>query len=342
MEMFAAVHAALAGGAAVGVFPEGISHSEPGLQTLRTGAARIALGAAALTGSRFPIVPIGLVYRDRRVFRSRAHVIVGQPVSWEELAGRAEADVEAVRILTGRIEAALRQITVNLEEWEDAPLVEAAEAVYAAEFGLSPDPVERITRMRLVTETLKELRRSDSSGWLQLAEDLRRHTRILKWYGFSPRSLHMQTGAGKVIGWSVRRLPLALVAASGVWLIGAALFWLPYTVTGYIGRRARQSAPVLESTAKFLGGGVVFILWICLLSAAVALAWNTRAGVLTLLILPPLALATLQLQEILSRSVREARRFLRIKGSRAAVSELRERQKELARRLDNLRSAAPR
>ncbi len=40
-EMFRAVHAALAGGAAVGIFPEGLSHSEPALAPLRTGAARI-------------------------------------------------------------------------------------------------------------------------------------------------------------------------------------------------------------------------------------------------------------------------------------------------------------
>ena len=44
--VFEAVHAAIADGAAVGIFPEGLSHSEPSLGRLRTGAARIALGAA--------------------------------------------------------------------------------------------------------------------------------------------------------------------------------------------------------------------------------------------------------------------------------------------------------
>ncbi|MBK5098218.1 MAG: 1-acyl-sn-glycerol-3-phosphate acyltransferase, partial [Gemmatimonadetes bacterium] len=44
--VFEAVHSALAEGAAVGIFPEGLSHSEPSLVRLRTGAARIALGAA--------------------------------------------------------------------------------------------------------------------------------------------------------------------------------------------------------------------------------------------------------------------------------------------------------
>ena len=66
VDMFRAVHAALAGGDAVGIFPEGLSHSDPGLAPLRTGAARIALGV----GHAFPILPVGLVFRAKDVFRS--------------------------------------------------------------------------------------------------------------------------------------------------------------------------------------------------------------------------------------------------------------------------------
>src|SRR5690606_19668180 len=74
-EMFRAVHAALGAGAAVALFPEGISHSEPSLTPLKTGAARIALGAAPLIGRDFPIVPVGLVFREKDRFRSAALVL---------------------------------------------------------------------------------------------------------------------------------------------------------------------------------------------------------------------------------------------------------------------------
>jgi 1-acyl-sn-glycerol-3-phosphate acyltransferase len=75
-EMFRAVHTALADGAAVGIFPEGLSHNEPSLAPLRTGAARIALGAHALIGRPFPVVPVGLVFRQRSV-PLEALVLVG-------------------------------------------------------------------------------------------------------------------------------------------------------------------------------------------------------------------------------------------------------------------------
>src|SRR5262249_33104026 len=46
-ETFARCYAELARGGAVALFPEGISHDQPELQPLKTGAARIALGARA-------------------------------------------------------------------------------------------------------------------------------------------------------------------------------------------------------------------------------------------------------------------------------------------------------
>ncbi|HSM09548.1 MAG TPA: lysophospholipid acyltransferase family protein, partial [Gemmatimonadota bacterium] len=79
---FAAVHEALADGDAVGIFPEGISHNRPGLAELRTGAARIALGSVGRVGETFPIVPIGMVLRDKGRFRSEASAIVGSPIDW--------------------------------------------------------------------------------------------------------------------------------------------------------------------------------------------------------------------------------------------------------------------
>src|SRR5581483_6600936 len=108
-DVFRDVYRAIAQGYAVGIFPEGISHSASRLQPLKTGAARIALGAAEqLEGRAFPIVPIGMVFRDRRTFRSQAHVIVGEPCVWDDLAGRGPGDREAVRELTRRIEASMR------------------------------------------------------------------------------------------------------------------------------------------------------------------------------------------------------------------------------------------
>ena len=62
-ETFVAARKLLASGGTIGICPEGVSHDEPGLRPIKTGAARISL-AAVSTGevSKLQIVPAGLYY----------------------------------------------------------------------------------------------------------------------------------------------------------------------------------------------------------------------------------------------------------------------------------------
>ena len=130
LDSFRDVHKVLAAGDAVGIFPEGISHSSSKLAPLKTGAARIAIGAGQIIGHDFPIIAMGLVFRDRDAFRSEAHIIITDPFRWDDLLVAGVEDREAVRELTRRIETAMRSVTVNLEAWEDEPLVRGAEQVW--------------------------------------------------------------------------------------------------------------------------------------------------------------------------------------------------------------------
>src|SRR5918911_3612689 len=66
-ETFAKARALLARGGAIAIFPEGTTHSDPRLRELKTGAARIALGASL---PRVVIVPVGLYYTAKQTFRS--------------------------------------------------------------------------------------------------------------------------------------------------------------------------------------------------------------------------------------------------------------------------------
>ena len=64
------------------LFPEGTTHSHPKLLRLRSGAARIALGAADEFNWQpdVKIVPVGLWYRRKTDFRTAVLLTVGQPV----------------------------------------------------------------------------------------------------------------------------------------------------------------------------------------------------------------------------------------------------------------------
>src|SRR5258706_12019267 len=58
---FAAMFEVLGRGDTIGIFPEGLSHDESQLARLKTGAARLALGAAT-RGTKVKIIPCGLTF----------------------------------------------------------------------------------------------------------------------------------------------------------------------------------------------------------------------------------------------------------------------------------------
>ena len=70
-------------GGAIALFPEGVSHNSPKMMPLKTGAARIALGAISVGQTGKPlnlkIVPVGLFYTSKTTFRSEALLHFGEP-----------------------------------------------------------------------------------------------------------------------------------------------------------------------------------------------------------------------------------------------------------------------
>ncbi|MDB4878841.1 MAG: hypothetical protein JWL60_287 [Gemmatimonadetes bacterium] len=109
-DSFQQVRQALAAGRAVLVFPEGISHDQPALAPLKTGAARMALDAAGGGVCGLRLLPLGLVFERKERLRSRVLVRVGTPIDVD--AWLASTGGDAAR-LTAEVDAALRAVTLN-------------------------------------------------------------------------------------------------------------------------------------------------------------------------------------------------------------------------------------
>jgi glycerol-3-phosphate O-acyltransferase / dihydroxyacetone phosphate acyltransferase len=343
-DAFRAVFAALEAGSAVGIFPEGVSHSGSALAPLKTGAARIALGAAERLGGSFPIVPVGLTFERRDTFRSHGLVLVGEPVAWDDLVSASASprgSGSAARELTLRIEAALRRVTVNLERWEDAPIVHLAEAIHRLETGVAAEPYTRIARLKWVTDTLQRLRAEGDARWEPLARNLARHERVLRRLRLRPADLHARPGLSAVARWGRRNVPFLGLVGLVVIAIGSAIFWPPYRAVAAVAARADVTHDV-RSTYKLVAGIVFFSTWWLLLTAATAW-WGGWPGALGVFVaLPLLGLATLELQDRWAAALDDARRFALHRLRPGLVRELRQRQDELAERLLDLeRSATP-
>lgn len=333
-DTFRAVWAALGEGAAVGIFPEGTSHSEPSLVPIKTGAARIALGAARITGGAFPILPVGLSLRDKERFRSDALAVVGDAVEWGDLAAAGPGDHAAVRELTRRIDAALHEVTVNLERWDDAPLVEAAEAVYAAELPVHTTPDARVARLGEATEGLARVRAGNRAEWSRVAREVSAHARILRVLGITPEQLAARNRVDVAARWIARQLVFFGLGAP-VAVLGIVVYWIPYRVTGLLADWRVKDADV-RATFKVLVGGVMHLVWTLALAVAAGLRCGAMAGVLTAIVLPLAGFVAVHVTEGWARAVGEARRFFLRAARRRELDALRARQHDLARRLHAL------
>ncbi len=350
-EMFDAACDALGQGAAIALFPEGTSHSDPSLKPLRTGAARIALQAAAGIGATFPVAPVGLVFRDKERFRSHALVVRGEPVEWSDLAGAGVENEAAVRELTRRLDSAIREVTINLERWEDAPLLACAEAIWDAEVDAtvaagragpsSVDRAEQARRLDTAARLLSTWRRRLDPEDPELVADLLRHDRRLRWLGLTPRALVTEVDADRAWRWAASRLLFLGPVVLAVAVVGHLVFFVPYLV---VGRIADAVTPSDDQTAtyKLLIGIVCYALWVFALgglAAAVASALDEpplRAvawGLGTMAVAPAIGLAGLAIRERWRSSARDLRRFVVLRSRRSWIESRRREQEQLAIRL---------
>jgi 1-acyl-sn-glycerol-3-phosphate acyltransferase len=131
VQTFARCHQVLAAGGTVALFPEGHSHSEPGLLALKTGAARISLEAEERYGPLgVQIVPVYLAYEAKHRFRSRVRVIVGSPIVPARVRQAYADETAAVRALTMRIATRLVGLTPARSPWAARRGVRPARASY--------------------------------------------------------------------------------------------------------------------------------------------------------------------------------------------------------------------
>ena len=124
---FTAMFDVLGDGGAIGIFPEGLSHDEAHLSRLKTGAARLALGAAHRTHRNITVVPCGLTFIHPKRFRSRVLVQYGPPLVFDEAV---ENTPERVREVTDEIGDSLRRLTVNAPDWDTVRALDVVRRLY--------------------------------------------------------------------------------------------------------------------------------------------------------------------------------------------------------------------
>ncbi len=342
--MFRSVIAAIGRGGSILLFPEGLSQPKPTLMPLRTGAARMLLGAERVAGGGLGVtlLPIGLVYHEPSTFRTGwALFLVGKPVATGDcVALYPTAPEAAVRRLTERLAEALRRVMVEAEDQQTLRLLQAMEEIWREEVRESSgDAAKRTAWMQRVMRGYHYLAPRERARVGCFRGEVERYVKDLELAGFTGRQLSRSYTLGTVWRYAIRE-GLSLLVGLPLALLGITNHLIPYQLTAAVVRRLGPDLDD-EATYKITAGVVLFPLcwlgegWIAWWSGG---GWPLAAFVLSL---APAAFFALTWRERLDRFGRETRAFLRFLADQDLPRRLLVRRRALVDELVALAGSVP-
>ena len=322
--MFAQAIAHLRAGGAILIFPEGRSQPVPTLLPLRTGAARLLLGAEADGGRHgVSLLPVGLVFQAPGTFRvATALVAVGAPVPVDDVVARyAAAPEAAVRQLTERLTHAIRAQILEAEDQHTLELAAALERAWRQEHdGDRTDAEASLAWRREVMRAARALTERAPERVAEYRRRLERYRARLSESGLSEAELGRPYTTAIVLRWIVvNGTKLAVTLPLALW--GIAAHALPYGLTRLAVVAMRRTEDE-EATDKMAAGLVLYPLCWAAEAWLVARIAGAAGLAVFLLLLAPSGLIALALRERLDRVARQTRAFARFVVDRRLHADL--------------------
>jgi len=141
-EIFQRCFESLAAGNALVIMPEGISQMDGTLHEIKTGTARIGLGAENQYNFELgvQIIPTGINYSSPTDFFSDVHCRFGRPITLDDLQELYRKDAyEAVYQVTNQIRDALEKLTTSVASPESAEVLQNLQEIYKLELTVDPN-----------------------------------------------------------------------------------------------------------------------------------------------------------------------------------------------------------
>ena len=332
-ETFIAARKLLARGGTIGICPEGVSHDEPGLKPIKTGAARISL-AAVSTGevSELKIVPAGLYYTSKTRFRSDALLYFGNPIKVEPVTLEPDGTPprDAVRALSSKIEQALRNVILDAKHEEELQTTARAERIFSsASNNGEPDSLkdelrlqQRFIRAYPVLQSLQpeRLRRLELR-MLRFEAEL--NQAVVDTEELSPPSSTMRVVA------AILRRSILFLLMLGPALVGTITHYPAYKLGGLLATRLSRDSDDVVSTIKIISALLLFPLTWIILAVLGYVYFGWLVALLALVVIPFCGYAAILFYEELDKSIAglrvltfflvERRFFVRLLAERNAI-----------------------
>jgi 1-acyl-sn-glycerol-3-phosphate acyltransferase len=333
-DSFAQCYAMLRQGGALMIFPEGESHSDPGMRGFKTGAARLALGSIQQTGQAPVLLPVGLNYTDVGRFRSSVLVKFGRPLPVEVRAG--ETPEQAVQRITEQIRLALERITLNPNSWAEMETLRKLERFFALrnEKYRKRSLDQRFRALQKLLRTQQQLRMTDPARVERMRDQLDRFDRICRRVGIADYHLTVNYSPRIVSRFIARSLVMICLALPlGLW--GAVNSLLPFVLTKHLAIRLSSDRYQYDTAKICLGMGFFSAFWAA--QSYLAYRWfDLNTALIYAATLLPATMLALYMRRERVRILDNIRVFFLFTRQNDLREFLREKRKELEKEIRHL------
>ncbi len=242
------------------IFPEGQSHSDPRLHGLKSGAARMALGAIAANGVAPVVVPVGLIFSRKGRFRGDVLVNYGLPVDLslpDEVQSKS-----AIRLINERITEGLTNVTINAASWGEVDLVRRLERFFALRHGThrKANMSQRFQALQRLIDGQQLLQAHEPDRVRSVLNQMRQFERLCQRFGIKDYHLTLKYRPWFVVVQMIRML-LAILIGLPLMVLGIINGAIPFMLTRYLSQRLARGKDQRDSAKIALGGGLFSLFW---------------------------------------------------------------------------------
>lgn len=270
-EVFKACYQRLAKGKVIMIFPEGTSEMERRLRKIKTGAARIALGAEKEYNFSLDmkIVPVGLNYTNSSRFRSEVVVNFGEPIQLKDYTENYKTnEVETVKMLTQDIEISIRELMIAIDKQEHDELVKRVERIYKTSLIQENNSWEDVKLSQSISEAIDYYYRTEPKLYDNIATHIDSYFLKLKQVKLSDKSVENMDKRKRFIPELFKSF-FALLLGLPFWLFGIVNSYIPYKLPRIVALKITDSEAFYGALLMSLGT-LFFILFY---SAEILVFW---------------------------------------------------------------------
>ena len=253
------------------IFPEGISTPERIIHKIKTGAARIGLGAEDKNDFllNVQIIPAGINYSASTKFRSDVHCKFGRPIKLIDFKEKYQKDNWlAVEEVTNQLREALEKLTTTVSDQADENIVKSLETIYKKELtvDLGMDKKSKSDDFKIskgIIRALEWFSKNKPKWTLEMKSSILQYINMLD--KLNIRDEFLSTSQSKVTIYRRIQSWLFLIIGFPLFVYGFIINYLPYKISGHLAVWAVKGHVADISSKKMLIGLGLFVFWYSIL-----------------------------------------------------------------------------